>query len=310
MYLQEMRMLGLYGSHREIVEKFSPILELESTHKGEKDEHSGFKIICNAPLALLQILNKYTYPVQTSMGNTMKNIHRRKICDVIYHILFSYEEDGETVKKFLMFDILNDIFSRQYTKDNIDRLEVMKKNTDSAYGAVSVIRAVYDDENIAKLKSDEPNYWLQKAKSIYIYNSGEKGDNERIKEGIEWAKMAEGNSETLVSNGKNKYLRTLSNAIVQTAMLYGNLANKLSYLDKQINTRSINYYYRALSDANNLTATKSLIAKSRGTKDFNDLLNYVKSNKDAFDSSVVEEVEYLCSVQNDANSFTYKFNTI
>ena len=27
MYLQEMRMLGLYGSHREIVEKFSPILE-------------------------------------------------------------------------------------------------------------------------------------------------------------------------------------------------------------------------------------------------------------------------------------------
>lgn len=123
-----------------------------------------------------------------------------------------------------MFDILNDIFSRQYTKDNIDRLEVMKKNTDSAYGAVSVIRAVYDDENIAKLKSDEPNYWLQKAKSIYIYNSGEKGDIERIKEGIEWAKMAEGNSETLVSNGKNKYLRTLSNAIVQTAMLYGNLA--------------------------------------------------------------------------------------
>lgn len=240
----------------------------------------------------------------------MKNIHRRKICDVIYHILFSYEEDGEKVKKFLMFDILNDIFSRQYTKDNIDRLEVMKKNTDSAYGAVSVIRAVYDDENIAKLKSDEPNYWLQKAKSIYIYNSGEKGDNERIKEGIEWAKMAEGNSETLVSNGKNKYLRTLSNAIVQTAMLYGNLANKLSYLDKQINTRSINYYYRALSDANNLTATKSLIARSRGTKDFNDLLNYVKSNKDAFDSSVVEEVEYLCSVQNDANSFTYKFNKI
>ena len=173
-----------------------------------------------------------------------------------------------------------------------------------------MIRAVYDDENIAKLKSDEPNYWLQKAKSIYIYNSGEKGDIERIKEGIEWAKMAEGNSETLVSNGKNKYLRTLINAIVQTAMLYGNLANKLSYFDKQINTRSINYYYRALSDANNLTATKSLIAKSRGTKDFNDLLNYVKSNKDAFDSSVVEEVEYLCSVQNDANSFTYKFNKI
>ena len=307
MYLQEMVILGLYKSHREIVKKFSPILELEFTHKGEKDEHSRFKIICNAPLALLQILNKYTYPVQTPMGNTMKNIHRKTICDAIYHILFSYDENGEKAKKFLMFDTLNDIFSRQYTKENIERLESTKKNTGSAYGAVSVIRAVYDDENIAKLKSDEPNYWLQKAKSIYIYNSGEKGNKERIKEGIEWAKMAEGNSETLVSNGKNKYLRTISNAIVQTAMLYGNLANKLSYSDKKINTRSINYYYKALSDANNLTATKSLIAESRGTKDFNELLNYIKSNKEAFDSSVAEEAGYLCSVQDSGNNFIYKF---
>ena len=38
---------------------------------------------------------------------------------------------------------------------------------------------------------------------------------------------------------------------------------------------------------------------------FNELLNYIKSNKEAFDSSVAEEAGYLCSVQDSGNNFIY-----
>ena len=71
--------------------------------------------------------------------------------------------------------------------------------------------------------------------------------------------MQKGIQKTLISNGKSKYYRTLSNAIVQIAMLYGKLAYKLYYKDKVINTQAINYYYKGLSDGNNLQAAKSLM---------------------------------------------------
>lgn len=306
-YLEEIFSLGLHHSYEKIVMKFSPILEIVRSLIGENYEHSSLKIICNAPTALLQILNNYAYPNNTTMGNVMKKYRFEDICSAIYHILITYEKkDSEKAKKFLMFDILNDIFSKQYSKDNIDKL--LKDNFDEkrTYGAAALIQAIYENDDIQKLKSSEPNYWLQRAKSLYILNSGKKGRIERLKEGINWAKIAEGDSETLICNGQSKYYRTLSNAVVQVAMLYGKLAYKLYYKDKEVNTQAIHYYYKGLSDSNNLQAAKSLIANSRGTMDFNNLLNHIKKDINCIFSDVVEEAEFLCNIPEHSNGIVYR----
>lgn len=308
-YLEELISLGIYQSYSKIVEKFSPILEVERNHIGESFEHSSIKIICNAPIALLQIINNYTYPMRTPTGQVIRKKHFDNICSAIYHILISYEKtNADKVKKFLMFDTLNDIFSRQYSKENIEKLLQDSFYGKKIYGAAALIQAIYENEDIQKLKSSEPNYWLQRAKSLYILNSGKKGKVERLREGIEWAKVAEGDSETLIDNGQYKYCRTLSNAIVQAAMFYGKLAYKLFYKDKEINTQAIHYYYKGLSDGNNLMATKSLIARSRGTRDFISLLNCVKIDATCIDSDVVDEAEYLCNIPEYSNGIVYHLN--
>lgn len=305
-YLEEIFALKLYNSYQEIVTKFSPILEIESSHVGEEYEHSTIKIVCNAPIALLQIINNYTYPRRTAIGNTIKKEHFDKVCSAIYSILIAYEKcDESKVKKFLMFDTLNDVFSRQYAKENIENLIDDNYDKKSKYGAAALIQAIYENPEIQKLKSGEPNYWLQRAKSLYIINSGKNGKIERLKEGIEWAQLAAGDSETLINNGKYKYYRTLSNAIVQIAMLYGKLAYRLEYEDVMVNTQAIHYYYKGLSDGNNISAAKSLIEKSKGTKDFKNLLEKVKVNIEYISRDVIDEANYLCNIPEYSNGIIY-----
>lgn len=308
MYLEEVITLGLLEKYSRIVKKFSPILQIERTNTAEKYEHSSIKIICNASLSLLQILNNYAYPLDSNMGKVIKGKRFKYICEAIYEILLKYEKADESkTKKFLMFDTLNDIFSRQYSKDNIIKLLDENNEGMRTYGAASLILAIYEDKNIQKLKSSEPNYWLQKAKSLYILNSGKKGSISGLEEGVEWAKIAEGNSETKVNNGFYKYLRTLSNATIQIAMLYGKIAYRKFYKDKYINTCAISYYYKGLSDANNLQAAKSLIDSSRGTKDFNNLLNHIKMDRNCILADAIEESEYLCNIHDFSNGIVYRF---
>lgn len=310
-YLEQIMTLSLYNDYSRIVDKFTPILEIERNSGGEDFQHSPIKIICNAPIALLQILNNYAYPPKTNMGKAIKKEHFNNICAAIYHILFVYEKiNQDEVKKFLLFDSLNDIFSRQYSKENIDKLTKEEDDKESqeqrTYGAAALIQAIYEDENIQKLKATEPNYWLQRAKSLYILNSSKNGNIERLEEGVEWAKKAMADSEILINKGQRKYYRTFSNAIIQIAMLYGKLAYRKMYKDYNINTLAVNYYYKGLSDANNLSAAKSLIARSRGTRDFKNLLNHVKQNKEIIYDEALDEVKYLCNIPEYSNGIIYR----
>lgn len=307
MYLEEIIALGLIDSYNYTVKKFAPILQIERTYKGEKYEHSSIKILCNASLSLLQILNNYAYPMESEIGRLIKEKRFKTICEAIYEILLRYEKTDEAkTRKFLMFDTLNDIFSRRYSKVNISKL-LDDKGGKPLYGAASLIQNIYEDKNIQKLKSGEPNYWLQRAKSIYILNSGSKGSITSLEKGIEWAKIAEGDSETKINNGINKYLRTFSNAIIQIAMIYGKIAYKKYYKDKYINTCAISYYYKGLSDENNLQAAKSLIDNSRGTKDFVNLLNHIKVDKSCIYDDAIEKSEYLCNLRDFSNGIVYRF---
>ncbi len=307
-YLEQIMTLSLYNDFDRIVKKFAPILEISQNDEKGKYEHSQFKIVCNAPIALLQILNNYAYPPRTAMGNAVKRARFDSICNAIYTILRTYEKiNQDEVKKFLQFDTLNDVFSRQYSKENVDKLSQKRKEEERrTYGAAALIQAIYENTNIQKLKSEEPNYWLQRAKSLYILNSGKRGKISKLHEGIAWAKKAIGDSQVLINEGHNRYNRTLSNAIIQAAMLYGKLAARKGYKDKAVNTEAVRYYSMGLSDNNNMYAAKSLIERSRGSKDFKLLLDNIRNNKHIIYKEAFEDANYLCNIPEYSNGIVYR----
>ena len=63
-------------------------------------------------LGLLQILSAYIYPSANSeIANRMAKEHQKKVCEAIYAILLSFSKiDIDSVKEFLQFDKLNDVF--------------------------------------------------------------------------------------------------------------------------------------------------------------------------------------------------------
>lgn len=120
-YFEEIIILGLAKEYKKIVNRFSPFIQEEKCKKGENGKHSTIKVICNGKLGLLQILSAYIYPSANSeMGNRMAKVHQNKVCEAIYEILLSFSKiDMDTVKEFLQFDKLNDIFSRVYSESSI-----------------------------------------------------------------------------------------------------------------------------------------------------------------------------------------------
>lgn len=296
MYFEEIVTLGLCNQYKKIVRKFMPFLQEEKCKRSESRKHSASKIVCNGKLGLLQILNSYAYPPENMMGKAIIKQRHRDICDSIYHIIYSFSKtEQDVVKKFTMFDTLNDIFSRKYSWESIDFVESSGNSGKKSNGAARLIQMIYSDDNIKQLKASDPNYWLQRAKSIYI-TYRKKRDLPILHEGIDWAIKAEQDSKIKVQQGEKQYDRTMSNAIIQTAMLLGRVAKLNNYNVIEDNNRAIEYYYRDLSDSNNVMAAKSLISHSKGTEDFNNLIKHLVENWEQVDQEWIEESNYLIKI--------------
>lgn len=298
-YFEELVTLGISRNYKDIVAKFSPFIQEEHCKRGEIGEHSSVKVICNGKLGLLQILNSYIYPSSKSgLGNNILKTHQENVCEALYRILFSYSRIGmDNVKEFLQFDKLNDVFSRIYSKSSISYMETGGKVGKRRYGAASIIQAVYADEKIKQLKADDPNYWLQRAKSIYITNYRHPGSCTELMEAIDWAKKAEQDSRTKVENGEGKYSRTESNAIMQIAMLYGKLARIKRYSDEKINESALEYYFKGFSDMNNISAATTLLNNSRGTEDFSQFVSRLVDKNDCVGADWRREKDYLVNIK-------------
>lgn len=296
MYYEEIVSLGLSRQYKEIVRKFMPFLQEEKCKKSELRKHSATKIVCNGKLGLLQILNSFVYPQENRMGNAVLRQRHQDICDSIYHIIHSFcRMDEDIVKKFTMFDTLNDIFSRKYSWESIDYVASSGNSGKNKNGAAGLIQMIFSDENIKKLKASDPNYWLQRAKSIYITYRKET-DISILYEGVDWALKAEQDSMIKVQQGKKQYYRTMSNAIIQIAMLLGRVAKLNGYKVIEENNRAIEYYYKGLSDGNNVVAAKSLISHSKGTEDFNKLVKHLVENWDQIPPEWRTESNYLINI--------------
>lgn len=298
-YFEEIVILGMAKEYKKIVNQFSPFIQEENCKKGEIGKHSAIKVICNGKLGLLQILSAYIYPSASSeIGNRMAKEHQKNVCQAIYEILLSFSKiDMDYVKEFLQFDKLNDIFSRVYSELSITSMSNPNGSTSFKYGAAKFIHNVYANENIKRLKANDPNYWLQRAKSIYITNNyRHAGSRAEILEAIDWAKKAEQDSRIRVDNGETKYFRTESNAIMQIAMLYGRLAKLYGYTKNDVNELALEYYYKVFSDTNNIGATKTLLNHSRGTEDFTKFVNRLISKTDIVGPEWSQERNYLLKI--------------
>ena len=298
-YFQEIVILGMAKIYKKIVSQFSPFIQEENCKKGEIGMHSVTKVICNGKLGLLQILSAYIYPsAKSELGKRMTKEHQKNVCQAIYEILLSFSKiDMDHVKEFLQFDKLNDIFSRVYSESSIASMSKPNGSKSIKYGAAKFIHNVYANENIKRLKADDPNYWLQRAKSIYITNNyRHAGSTAEILEAIDWAKKAEQDSRTRVDNGETKYFRTESNAIMQIAMFYGRLAKLYGYIKKDVNELALEYYYKVFSDTNNISATKTLLNHSRGTDDFTKFVNILIRKTDSVGHEWDKEKNYLLNI--------------
>lgn len=304
-YYEEIVALGLSRKYKEIVKKFMPFLQEEKCKKSELYKHSICKIVCNGKLGLLQILNSFAYPPENSMGNAILKQRHKDICDSIYHIIrVYYQRDESVVKKFVMFDTLNDIFSRKYSWESIDFIESSGKRGKHTNGAAGLIQMIYSDEKIKSLKASDPNYWLQRAKSIYI-TYRRKEDISILYSGIDWAKKAEQDSLIKIGQGEKQYYRTMSNAVIQIAMLFGRVSKLNDYKVMSDNYSAIEYYYKGLSDDNNVNAAKSLISHSRGTEDFKKLVQYLVENWNQIAQEEREKSNYLINIQNSLEQREY-----
>ena len=299
MYFEEIVTLGLTKTYGGCVKKFAPFIQEEKCKKGEIRKHSTIKVIVNGKLGLLQILSAYIYPSSNSeVSNKMAKEHQKTVCEAIYHILRSFSIiDMDNVKEFLQFDKLNDVFSRVYSEASVNSISNTNSTSRIKYGAASFIHNVYANEKIKKLKANDPNYWLQRAKSIYITNNYKHpGSRTEILEAINWAKKAEQDSRTRIDNGETKYYRTESNAVMQIAMLYGRLAKLQSYKNRSTNEAALEYYYKVFSDTNNIGATKTLLYRSRGTDDFTKFVNKLLLNGNSVSDEWTQEKEYLINI--------------
>lgn len=294
MYYEEVVTLGLVNNYKEIIRKFSPFLQEEKCKRSELRKHSQIKIVCNGKLGLLQILNSYVYPLDSEMGEVVVKMRHEKICEAIYEIMYRFDKvDRDHVRKFGMVDMLNDIFSRKYSRSSVNYLKSKGKSGRNFHGAAGLIQKIYNYEKIQNLKADDPNYWLQRAKSVYYKNNSNK---KNLHEGIKWAKKAEQDSLVKLDEGQRQYRRTVSNATIQIAMMYGKVVKIDGYNNITNNNSAVEYYYKGLSDGNNIEAAKSLIKNSKGTEDFICLVTQLVERPECISKEYAKERDFLLKV--------------
>lgn len=120
-------------------------------------------------------------------------------------------------------------------------------------------------KQLARILSGEPNYWLQRAKSIY--HDREANSAETVLVAIEYAEKAINETEKSVT----------INAKLTRANLYGLLCSIEKYQDLNHYVAAINCYHEAFDDYHlNKDYLDELIQRNRGRKGY--LMGLLSSN--------------------------------
>lgn len=203
------RVIGI-GNHeaKEITAKYAPLIEIIPTSATESNQKSRYKIVSNSKSWLLHTIKEQFIEfgfdkTKTILVEMINELRRNK----------NNEDVG---KKIIMFDTINLLFSR-------------KK------GAGRLILRLY--EELQPLLSQDPDYWLQRAKAMGTVLKG----RAHLLEAIDYAKKA-------FEDGKRE--KTVLNAEFTLANLYGKICETTNYNDKKLVSDALYWYYSAIRNNN------------------------------------------------------------
>ncbi|MCR5622744.1 MAG: SIR2 family protein [Treponema sp.] len=253
-YYITLQHLGMsVGGVENIVRKYSPALELYDSDLVEVHMHSGLKVVANSRYWIINLLS--------SLTKTNRAIIIDSIMKIVKRLYFSVDS-SYCAKQVILFDNLNAVFS---VND----------------GAASLANNVY--EKLQPFLNHEPDYWLQRAKSIRIL-SKRKGELMQAKE---YAYKAYLDFEQL-----GKYSEK---AVLTLAMISGKICRLDNYNTQDFVCDAIDWYYQALISEKNVVYSGTLVANARIGRAKDDLfclVNYLWTNKDKF-ANQNKKVSYI-----------------
>jgi energy-coupling factor transporter ATP-binding protein EcfA2 len=203
------RVIGI-GNHEanDITARLSPLLEIIPTSDTESNQKSRYKIVSNSKSWLLHTIKEQF--IEFGFDKT------KSILVQMIKQLRKNKNNEEIGKKIIMFDTINLLFSR-------------KK------GAGRLILKLY--EELQPLLSQDPDYWLQRAKAMGTVLKGKKN----LLEAIDFAKKA-------FEDGRRD--KTVLNAEFTLANLYGKICEATHYNDKELISNSLYWYDSAIRNNN------------------------------------------------------------
>ncbi|EOL9051385.1 SIR2 family protein [Cronobacter turicensis] len=203
------RVIGIGNQEaNDITEKYAPLIEIIPVSATEDNQKSRYKIVSNSKSWLLHTIKEQFLEfgfdkTKSILLEMIKQLRRNK----------NNEEIG---KKIIMFDTINLLFSR-------------KK------GAGRLILRLY--EELQPLLSQDPDYWLQRAKAMGTVLKG----RSNLLEAIDYAKKA-------FEDGKRD--KTILNAEFTLANLYGKICETTNYSDKGLISDALYWYDSAIRNNN------------------------------------------------------------
>ncbi|MGE6661079.1 SIR2 family protein [Pseudomonas sp. NPDC077408] len=220
-----------------VIQVWGPFIERSNTDRSTMAaSHSSFALTSNSQVWLFYALRSLVSVMGVDKSASL-------IVDTVSAVK-SHKEYYDLV----MFDVLNSVFSAGSNGRSHNR---------------ALIGETYKE--LARILSGEPNYWLQRAKSIYHDHSANSADT--VLAAIEHAEKAINETEKTVT----------INAKLTRANLYGLLCYIENYQNSTHYVAAINCYHEAFDDYHmNKDYLDELIQRNRGRKGY--LIGLLSSN--------------------------------
>lgn len=212
-----------------LVKTWAPFIDKSDTDKPTMvASHSSYALTSNSQAWIFYALRSFASAIGVN-----------KSAELIVETISAIKSHKDYYD-LMMFDVLNAVFS-------------------SGAGGGSQSRALIGEtyKGLSRILSSEPNYWLQRAKSIYHNHSA--NDPASVLAAIEHAEKAITETEKTVT----------VNAKLTRANLYGLLCQLEGYKDSDHYVAAINYYFEVIEDYHlNTEYLDELIQRNKAGKGY------------------------------------------
>lgn len=212
-----------------LVKTWGPFIDKSVTDKSTMTaSHSSFALTSNSQAWIFYALRSFASAIGIN-----------KSAELIVETIAAIKSHKDYYD-LMMFDVLNAVFS-------------------GGAGSGSQSRALIGEtyKGLSRILSSEPNYWLQRAKSIYHDHSA--NDSSSVLAAIEHAEKAITETEKTVT----------VNAKLTRANLYGLLCQVEKYQNSEHYVAAINYYFEAIEDYHlNTEYLDELIQRNKAGKGY------------------------------------------